>query len=61
MKLSKAIEIIESHFDGTGIKVLSTGEIRRIGHDEIYPQLPVGKYVIAKLSVAIPFSGDTFD
>lgn len=61
MKLSEAIKIIESRFDGTGIKILSTGEMRRIGHDEIYPQLPAGKYVIAKFGVAIPFSGDTFD
>jgi len=54
MKLSKATEIIESRLKDTGIIMTSISELRRIGHDQILPQLPPGKYVIARFGVAIP-------
>ena len=54
MKLSEAIKTIETCLDGTGIIITSITEARRLGHDQILPQLPKGKWVVARFGLAIP-------
>jgi len=59
MKLSTATKIIENQIAGThGTKILSIGDMRRQGHDEVYPQLPKGTYVIAAVTLAIPYENN---